>query len=379
MVEHVVFIPGTVGSELWDGNELIWPGTGLQKLTDGYPEELVTKLATSETLRVGGILDKVSLFGLGVDHFATGYDKALSLLRSIGFDTNRGTLTPFPYDWRRDIRETARLLHKRLLADDLANKRVGIVAHSMGGLIARFALERISAPANVELLILAAVPHHGAPAAFLNLIGLRPEIFLTGAQCKRVVNNPTFPSAYQLLPHPASKSFFDASVGGMKSVDIYDPNVYLPLGLSGASIAIAKATWDDLPTLDLGELTPVPYVAVAGNAGATTVGIYVSKSGPDSIVIETTAAGDGTVPIWSAAPPSLRCRFVPCDHLGVFEDEQMHRLLQGLLQPEIPNSPVALKLDPMGGVASFRLSVQVSQRSVEAGPSFYCRGITRAS
>ncbi len=381
MIDHVVFIPGIVGSELWDGERLVWPGTALEKVNQSYPEDLVNTLATSNTLRVGKILDKVSLFGLGIDHFATGYDKALSLLKTVGFDADAGTLTPFPYDWRRDIRKTAQLFHDRLSGAELQGRRIGIVAHSMGGLVARYAMEKLPALPNVELLILAAVPHHGAPIAFENLIGARPEIFLTGAQCKRVVNNPNFPAAYQLLPHPATKSFFDAAVGGMKSVDLYDPNVYLPLGLLGAGMETARDTWADLPPLNLGASTPVPYFVVAGNAGVTAVGIYLPRSGQGSVVIETTAAGDGTVPIWSAAPASLPCRFVPCDHLGVFEDGQMHRLLQGLLKPVAGNLPMAMGLNTVGAVrtlsaglnivggpASPRLSIQVAQRSVEAGP-----------
>lgn len=370
-----------VGSELWDGAKLIWPGTGWEKLSATYPEDYVTKLATSDTLRVGKIFDKVSIFGFPFDHLATGYDKALSVLSDIGFSESTGNLTPFPYDWRRDIRDTARLLHQRLAGPDLTGKRIGIVAHSMGGLIARYAMEKLTKPANVELLVLAAVPHHGAPVAFQNLIGARTEVFLTGAQCKRAVNNSKFPAAYQLLPHPATKSFFDASAGGMKPADIYDPNVYRPLGLTGASMDIAKATWSDLPTLSLGQTTPVPYFVIAGNAGTTVIGVYLPQGGSGSVVIDTAVAGDTTVPIWSAAPASLPCRFVPCDHLSVFEDGQMHRVLQGVLKPRVGNNPFlvafttntpSLFLSPdlslvMPGVAS-RISVQAAARSIEAGP-----------
>jgi pimeloyl-ACP methyl ester carboxylesterase len=256
-----------------------------------------------------------------------------------GHQSTLTTLTPFPYDWRRDIRDTARLLHDRLAMPDLKDKRIGIVAHSMGGLIARYALERLPKSTNVELLVLAAVPNHGAPVAFQNLIGARPEVFLTGAQCKKAVNNPAFPAAYQLLPHPATRSFFNAAGSGMNFADIYDPNVYLPLGLAGASMEIAKSTWNELLTLQLGVSTPVPYFVVAGNAGTTVIAVYLPEGGKGSVVIDTTVAGDSTVPIWSAAPASLPCRFVPCDHLGVFEDGQMHRILQGLLKPSAANQP----------------------------------------
>jgi len=49
----------------------------------------------------------------------------------------RGELRDFPYDWRRDIRETADSLDRTLRAHSrLAGKEVFLIAHSMGGLIA---------------------------------------------------------------------------------------------------------------------------------------------------------------------------------------------------------------------------------------------------
>jgi len=360
--------------------QLIWPGTGWEDVWRTYPDSYVDKLANSETLTVGAILDQVSLFGARMDHFATGYSEALGLLKALRFTTEAGTLTPFPYDWRRDIRETAKLLHTRLLT--IGAKSVAIVAHSMGGLIARYCLEVIGKPANVELMVLAAVPHHGAPVAFQNLLGMRAEMFLNKAQCRRISTNPRFPTAYQMLPDPRTSTFFSASAAGIAVADIYDAGVYGPLGLNGQSLDIARATWNELPPLALGAATPCQYFAIAGCQGRTVIANYLPQDDEGS-VIEPTVAGDGIVPLWSAAPAALPCRFVPSDHPGVFEGSQMRSILHGLLTPTRPLHEVMSEhvaslqqfspgpgSQPVLSDASQQLSVQVATRSVEMGTTF---------
>jgi pimeloyl-ACP methyl ester carboxylesterase len=104
--------------------------------------------------------------------------------KHIGFGELGGTLIPLAYDWRLDIRTSAATLHARLSQPDLAGKRIAIVAHSMGGLVTRCALEKIGIPESLrlELVALVASPHLGAPVALQNLLGLRPEKFLSASQ-----------------------------------------------------------------------------------------------------------------------------------------------------------------------------------------------------
>ena len=51
----------------------------------------------------------------------------------------------------------------------------------------------------------------GAPASLQNIMGLRPEIFLSGAQCQAALCGSDFPSAYQLLPRSGVPALLEAS------------------------------------------------------------------------------------------------------------------------------------------------------------------------
>ena len=135
----VILIPGIMGSRLSrPGNgQVIW-GQGTPRSKDlalgpGNVEEKVNV----ELLRVAEhpVIPNQDVYG-----------SAIGALDAI--TRGRHDLFIFPYDWRRDIRETADILDTRLLglrydqdvkhpeAWNLAGRDVYIVAHSMGGLVA---------------------------------------------------------------------------------------------------------------------------------------------------------------------------------------------------------------------------------------------------
>ena len=129
-------------------------------------------------------------------------------------DDSSGNLMPFPYDWRRDNRVAAiRLAEvvKRKLAlwgrREIENPRVLFVAHSMGGLVARYFLD-VMGGWRVCRLITLGTPHRGAVGAL--------DFLANGYQGRLnyLVNmNETmssFTSIYQLLP--AFKAVLEAGV-----------------------------------------------------------------------------------------------------------------------------------------------------------------------
>jgi Palmitoyl protein thioesterase len=84
------------------------------------------------------------------------------------------------YDWRQDNDLTARNLANALapggfvrenLDERLKDKKFILLCHSMGGLIARLALERHGASAHVESLITVGTPHHGSLKLPSGLLG----------------------------------------------------------------------------------------------------------------------------------------------------------------------------------------------------------------
>jgi pimeloyl-ACP methyl ester carboxylesterase len=366
-IDAVVFLPGICGSVLQEGDEIIWPGTPMNVVFRSYPDHYVDILATSTTLRATDVLRSVPLtvFGQPIYHF-DGYGRALSTLEGMGFRAAGGGLIPFAYDWRVDIRTTADALHARLAQPDLAGKRLAIVAHSMGGLVARYALENLGIPPStrIDLCALVATPHLGAPVALQNVLGLRPEIFLSAEQCRAVLRNPAFPSAYQLLPRAGIPALLRTdNATGFRVLDSFSPAVSEQLSLVAGSLAAADALGAGLPFMGPGFRPPCPYVAIAGNAQKTITANYLVGEGANPVLEET--AGDGTVPLWSAAPPGIPVRYVAAAHGDMFKDSDTVAMLRAVLRPGTPGARL-FSLEP--GVPV--LSAQALMQSVTAGRQF---------
>ena len=112
------------------------------------------------------------------------------------------------YDWRRSILETGRELAARLAADPAPE--IHIIAHSMGGLVARAALGA-AANARVDRLITVATPHGGSFAPVQALRGIYPLVRRLAALDRRHDAGQLagevfcgFPSLYEMLPTAAA-------------------------------------------------------------------------------------------------------------------------------------------------------------------------------
>src|SRR4051794_23466720 len=101
----VVFVPGICGSVLVDKGQTIWPGTPLQTVFQSYPDSFVEILSKSETITAPDVLRSVPLTVLGIPvHHFPAYGNALKALTQMGYSEGNGSLIPFPYDWRQDVR-----------------------------------------------------------------------------------------------------------------------------------------------------------------------------------------------------------------------------------------------------------------------------------
>ncbi len=114
----------------------------------------------------------------------------------------------FPYDFRRSVAETAQRLDEAV--DEALSRReaaggsrqVIVVAHSMGGLVARYWAAVLGGWQHCDALIFMGTPHRGAPKALdwlINGVGLGS---LRYPRATRVIRG--WPSVYELLPqYPA--------------------------------------------------------------------------------------------------------------------------------------------------------------------------------
>ncbi len=165
------------------------------------------------------------------------------------------TFYVFAYDWRRDNVESARELVRRIhsLKEKLGHPdlRFNILAHSMGGLIARYAAmygdndlptgeaephpSWAGAP-DINKIIMLGVPNEGSADAFATLIdgysiteGLRRRIPLLNKLTAE--DAATAPAIFQLLPHGSVAKFLDEDLKPLK-INIYDPDTWKRYGWS---------------------------------------------------------------------------------------------------------------------------------------------------
>jgi len=101
---------------------------------------------------------------------------------------------------------------------------ITLVAHSMGGLVARYYLESglfDGQPgfSTVKNLFTLATPHRGSPLALTAAVGLEKRLFLNCQQVKELAERPEFPSLYQLLPPPGDNFAWD----DRNPSDLYKP------------------------------------------------------------------------------------------------------------------------------------------------------------
>jgi hypothetical protein len=117
-------------------------------------------------------------------------------------DPRPGNLYEWPYDWRRDLRATARRL-ERFVGERLAawrevagaDRRVILVAHSMGGLVSRYFVEVLGGWRSCRVLVTFGTPHRGSVKA----VGVLANGYLGNVGgIADVMRSCT--SLYQLLP-----------------------------------------------------------------------------------------------------------------------------------------------------------------------------------
>ena len=107
-------------------------------------------------------------YAWALDPILRSYDNLWNALKLAGYKAGEN-LFAFPYDWRRSNVLTAVDLKTKI--DEVKAKchcsKVDLVAHSMGGLVARQYIESDAYAGDVDQLIFLATPHLGSPKAYM--------------------------------------------------------------------------------------------------------------------------------------------------------------------------------------------------------------------
>lgn len=188
----VIFVPGTMGSELWRGSERVWPNVNL---LFKHPE--ILRYSEDTQLKPKGILNEMVVVPnlISFDQYNLLGDY---LVEELGYERGNNFIE-FAYDWRQDVRQSARHLAKAI--DDWnVNSPITIIAHSLGTLVSRYYVEKLGGKKKVGRLVLIGGPHQGVPKIAANLltgVDLLP-FGLMGRKLTEIIE--TFPSCYQILP-----------------------------------------------------------------------------------------------------------------------------------------------------------------------------------
>ena len=269
----VVIIHGFLGARLADPAGPVWGNFSTATFSDanlkalGLPMEIGKPLAALVSPSVpAGILDDAEIRFAGFTFRQPGYGLAVDRLVKAGYVDGsrplpRGRKHPnlfsFAYDWRRDLPESAAKLHeflleKRRYLQELYEAEYGVrdydvqfdlVAHSMGGLLARYYLmygdqdlphdpEKLPeldwrGCLMVDKLLVVGTPNDGYLDTFRELVeGL---VLVPGAPRLPSGILATFPSYYQMLPGASGGTVaFELSGGaGLAAYDLFNPNAWL--------------------------------------------------------------------------------------------------------------------------------------------------------
>lgn len=262
----VIIIPGILGSQLENEKtgEVVWP-SAFRSSTDGLTLPVSPDLQSNRDHLVARKIVDIARFARLTPEVYV-YKELLEAMQNYaGYregdwnnpsaDGDRDTFYVFPYDWRRDNVENARDLVRRMviLKEKLGQPdlRFNIIAHSMGGLIARYAarygdadLPPEGAPpqptwagaTHISKIIMFGTPNEGTAEAFSTILngysiteGLRRRIHLFNKLSREDVLS--VPSIFQLLPHASSTHFLDENLKPV-TLDLYDPAVWMRYGWS---------------------------------------------------------------------------------------------------------------------------------------------------
>lgn len=256
----IIIVPGIVGSELInkETDEKVWFSVGRSKDDDLKLPIAFDLKASRDNLRPGDIVRKLNL---PVVRDLDVYQKIIDALENYGGYVEASwdkppkklddTFFVFPYDWRRDNVETARILLEKIEKIKAKTKqpkmKFNVLAHSMGGLVTRYAAmygkrdlpkgkpkPTWTGGRHFNKVFLFGTPNEGSADAFQTLLegfGAIRNVNLPFVRDLNSIEVFTMPSLFQLMPHKGTERFFDENLEGLK-LNIYDYKTWERYGWS---------------------------------------------------------------------------------------------------------------------------------------------------
>jgi hypothetical protein len=349
MPDVIVLVPGILGSVLVKDGREVWGASGesvagtlgtfgraLRSLqlapgvAHGDPGDGVSAPRLLPSMRMLPRFWKADGYGRLAERLATRFSV------SPPTPERPGNLLAFPYDWRLSNELTAQRLAGAVIPclerwrrhTQNSDAKLILICHSMGGLVARWFLEKLGGREHTRMLITIGTPYQGSVKALESIVnGLFLGKWSIGIALDTLVRS--FPSVYQLLPTYPCLDLGDGQLRALAGLDLPNADtVSIDEGLAfHARIAAA--------------LEPTPRyqtIAIKGLDQPTSQSALLrgGKVEPRRSHRNTDYGGDGTVPRPSAHPPEWRGEdegsvFVPQTHAMLQSTDSVLTQIFGML------------------------------------------------
>lgn len=334
----VIVVPGMLGSELREGDRTVWGFRSLRWYFDVWKKDRFASLLLTEDERDGiyGRIRPTSL--ISSPAFLPKFDKVnpySGLVTGLRRDSvHSEAVAEFPYDWRLPVAYNAKLLAQFIEAHAAAWKahpvlrehltlfpgastKVVVVAHSMGGLIARHAADRVP----IDRIVALGTPWLGSVKSLCAMsTGSLEGLPFSAAALRDLA--VSMPGMYDLLPRwncvgPArrendpgpvgrdliesiggDRSFFNDAEAAFKQRTPAKPDVKV-VGIAGISQPTAGSV-----LIEGNALRPIDEAFFRSD------GAYERDA--DGNLVTTSCSGDGVVPQFSASLDEHFARSYQC-------------------------------------------------------------------
>lgn len=316
----VYILPGIMGSKLGTSPHLIW----LHPVAIANGGILELAMPAEKPLTASGVM-------------LPGYLKLKLMLEIAGFRP-----VFYPFDWRCDLFELGRALLDHIAAQ--GEREVMLVAHSMGGLVARAALT-LDTQSRIKRLVQLGAPNEGSFAPVQALRAVYPTVrklaALDQSHSAEELARKVFlalPGLYQMLPTPA-----------LTSIDLFDPRSWPQdeLAPNATLLREAREIRARLPPAD------ARCALIAGTSQETITSVRLVENQFEYTI---TRDGDGTVPLALAQWRNAATWFVSESHGGLTNNDTVLAAVIDLLQttttlrlsdraPPVEGKPVRVTTD----------------------------------